>query len=67
MFKPYQYFLDKYGKKPGNWQVCIEGQIMRMPLAIEMYVIQKHWHKRDKGIKKIYRKELMKLLKDLGM
>jgi hypothetical protein len=67
MFKSYEYFKEKYGNRPGNWQVCIEGQIMILPLAIEMYLVQKHWHKRDKGIKKIYRKELMKFLKQIGM
>lgn len=65
MFKSYQYFKEKYGERPGNWQVCIQGQIMRLPLAVEMYIVQKHWHKRDMGIKKIYRKELMKFLKQL--
>jgi hypothetical protein len=67
MFKPYEYFKNKYGDRKGNWQICVDGQIMRLTLAIEMYVVQKHWHKRDKGIKKIYRRELLKILKESGL
>jgi hypothetical protein len=61
--KEYEWYKNKYGDRKGNWPVRLEGQIVLLPLAVEMFLVQKYWHLRDsKGIKKIYYKRLKRYL-----
>lgn len=57
--KPYEWYKDKYGSRRGNWPVKLEGEIVTLPLAVEMFLVQKFWHLRNtKGIKKVYYRRL---------
>ena len=57
--KPYEWYKNKYGSRLGNWPVKLDGQVVTLPLAVEMFIVQKYWHLRDSvGIKKIYYKKL---------
>lgn len=67
-FKPYWWYKNKYGDKAGNWPVKLNGQVILLPLAVEMYIVQKYWHLRDSvGIKKIYYKKLKEYLPKLSV
>jgi len=66
--KPYWWYKNKYGDKQGNWPVKLNGQYILLPLAVEMYIVQKYWHLRDSvGIKKIYYKKLKEYLPKLSV
>jgi len=61
--KPYWWYKNKYADRKGNWPVKLDGQVVTLPLAIEMFIVQKYWHLRDSvGIKKIYYKKLKEYL-----
>lgn len=64
-YKEYEWYKNKYGDRKGNWPIRIEGQVVLLPLAIEMFLVQKYWHLRDsKGIKKVYYKRLREYLQE---
>jgi hypothetical protein len=57
--KPYEWYKNKYAGRQGNWPVKLDGQVATLPLAVEMFIVQKYWHLRDRvGIKKVYYKKL---------
>lgn len=61
--KPYEWYKNKYGERLGNWPVKLDGQVVTLPLAVEMFIVQKYWHLRDSiGIKKVYYKRLKEQL-----
>lgn len=61
--KPYEWYKEKYRDRKGNWPVKLDGQSVLLPLAVEMFLVQKYWHLRDSvGIKKVYYKRLKQYL-----
>lgn len=65
--KPYEWYKNKYNDRKGNWPVKVEGQVMLLPLAVEMFLVQRYWHLRDtRGIKKVYYKKLKEHLQSMS-